>query len=97
MRELSGLSLDGNRQQKDSKKIVLILEPKTTRNLYKSSLRNSKNAYTELYELNGIELVETEESYTSQASFLDDDFVAQIVEKPDIWKPSGKRIETGFI
>lgn len=32
----------------------------------------------QLYELYRIEVVETEESYISQASFLDDDFVAQI-------------------
>ncbi len=37
-----------------------------------------------------------QESYTSQASFLDDDFVAQIGQKPDRWKPSGKRIQRGL-
>lgn len=34
--------------------------------------------------------------HTSQAKFLDDDFLAQIDEKYQIWKPLGKRIEQGL-
>ena len=44
----------------------------------------------------GIEFIETEESYTSQASFLDDDFLPTIGEKPERWKASGKRIKRGL-
>ncbi|NEP82998.1 MAG: IS200/IS605 family element transposase accessory protein TnpB, partial [Okeania sp. SIO3B3] len=55
-----------------------------------------KERINQLCELNGIEFVETEESYTSQASFLDDDFLPKIGEKPDSWKPSGKRIKRGL-
>ncbi len=43
----------------------------------------------------GIKFVQTEESYTSKASFLDQDFLPVIGEKPDGWKPSGKRVKRG--
>ncbi len=43
----------------------------------------------------GIKLTVTEESYTSKASFLDDDFLPKYGEKPKGWKPSGERIERG--
>ena len=40
----------------------------------------------------GIEFVETEESYTSKSSYLDNDFLPIYGgEKPANWKPSGKR------
>jgi IS605 OrfB family transposase len=39
----------------------------------------------------GIVFTETEESYTSRASFLDNDFLPTYGEKPERWKPSGKR------
>lgn len=39
----------------------------------------------------GIEFIQTEESYTSKASFLDDDFLVTFGAKPESWKPSGKR------
>ncbi len=44
----------------------------------------------------GIVLTVTEESYTSKASFLDDDFLPTFGEKPNGWKPSGERIERGM-
>jgi putative transposase len=44
----------------------------------------------------GIVLTITEESYTSKASFLDDDFLPTFGEKPNGWKPSGERIERGL-
>ncbi|MBP0021492.1 MAG: transposase [Cyanobacteria bacterium SBLK] len=55
-----------------------------------------KDRLKQLCELYGIEFVETEESYTSQASFLDDDFLPTYGEKPTSWKPSGKRIKRGL-
>jgi putative transposase len=39
---------------------------------------------------------ETEESYTSQASFLDDDFLPKFGEKPPGWEGSGKRVKRGL-
>lgn len=50
-----------------------------------------KNRITQLCEQYGIRFVETEESYTSKASFLDGDFLPTFGEKPESWKPSGKR------
>lgn len=55
-----------------------------------------KERISQLCELYGIEFIETEESYTSQASFLDDDFLPTIGEKPERWKASGKRIKRGL-
>lgn len=49
----------------------------------------------QLCEQYGLRFVETEESYTSQASFLDDDFLPTYGEKPATWKASGKRGKKG--
>ena len=43
----------------------------------------------------GIRLTITEESYTSKASFIDDDFLPKYGEKPKGWKQSGSRTERG--
>jgi putative transposase len=50
-----------------------------------------KNRIKQLCESVGISFIETEESYTSKASFLDNDFLPKFGEKPASWKPSGKR------
>ncbi|WP_071192353.1 RNA-guided endonuclease TnpB family protein [Trichormus sp. NMC-1] len=55
-----------------------------------------KNRISQLCEHYGIEFVETEESYTSKASFLDNDFLPEYGEKPMMWKESGKRIKRGL-
>ncbi|NEQ78744.1 MAG: IS200/IS605 family element transposase accessory protein TnpB [Moorea sp. SIO2I5] len=44
----------------------------------------------------GINLMVTEESYTSIASFLDRDSLPTHGEKPNGWKPSGKRVRRGL-
>jgi putative transposase len=44
----------------------------------------------------GIRVVETEESYTSKASFFDDDFLPTFGEKPEGWMASGKRVLRGL-
>jgi transposase len=43
-----------------------------------------------------IKFVETEESYTSKASFLDGDLLPKYGEKPATWKSSGKRVKRGM-
>jgi len=43
-----------------------------------------------------INFVETEESYTSKASFVDGDSLPKYGEKPEGWKPSGKRVKRGL-
>ena len=44
----------------------------------------------------GIKFVETEESYTSQGSFLDGDILPVFGSKPEGWKASGKRVKRGL-
>jgi IS605 OrfB family transposase len=49
-----------------------------------------------LCEQHGIRFVETEESYTSSSSFVDGDYLPKYGEKPDNWKPSGRRVKRGL-
>jgi putative transposase len=44
----------------------------------------------------GIEFIETEESYTSKTSFLENDVLPIIGAKPEGWKSSGTRINRGL-
>jgi IS605 OrfB family transposase len=55
-----------------------------------------KERISQLCEQYGIRFVETEESYTSKASFVDGDYLPKYGEKPDNWKPSGKRVKRGL-
>ena len=55
-----------------------------------------KDRIAQLGEQYGIQFLETEESYTSKASFLDGDYLPTYGEKPDDWKPSGRRTKRGL-
>ncbi len=55
-----------------------------------------KDRIAQLCEQYKIQFVETEESYTSKASFLDGDYLPTIGEKPQDWKPSGRRTKRGL-
>lgn len=55
-----------------------------------------KDRIAQLCEQYGIKFVETEESYTSKASFLDNDELPKYGEKPTSWKSSGKRVKRGL-
>jgi putative transposase len=55
-----------------------------------------KDRLKQLCELNGIRFEETEEAYTSKASFLDGDSLPKFGEKPDGWKASGRRVKRGL-
>ncbi|MEG4628065.1 transposase [Microcoleus sp. AR_TQ3_B6] len=44
----------------------------------------------------GLRFVETEESYSSKASFVDNDLLPTFGEKPEGWLPSGQRIKRGL-
>jgi lycopene cyclase CruP len=55
-----------------------------------------KARIAQLCEQYGIQFVETEESYTSKASFLDLDQLPTFGEKPEGWKESGKRVKRGL-
>lgn len=55
-----------------------------------------KQRIQQLCEEYGIEFIEQEESYTSKASALDLDEIPVFGEKPETWKPSGRRVERGL-
>ena len=55
-----------------------------------------KERIKQLSQLHGLLFVEAEESYTSQASFIDGDTIPVYGEKPALWKPSGKRVQRGL-
>lgn len=55
-----------------------------------------KARIAQLCEQYGIQFVETEESYTSRSSFLDNDVLPKFGEKPEGWQSSGKRTERGL-
>ncbi len=55
-----------------------------------------KDRLKQLCDLHGIRFQETEESYTSKASFLDGDSLPIYGQKPEGWKASGKRVKRGL-
>jgi putative transposase len=55
-----------------------------------------KDRIEQLCEQYGIQFEETEESYTSKASFLDNDLLPKFGEKPEQWQSSGKRVKRGL-
>ena len=54
-----------------------------------------KDRIAQLCEQHGIDFIETEESYTSKTSFLDNDFLPTFGEKPEGWTSSGTRVTRG--
>ncbi len=50
-----------------------------------------KERIKQLCQQYGIKFIETEESYTSKASFLDNDLLPTFGEKPEGWQPSPKK------
>jgi hypothetical protein len=56
-----------------------------------------KERIAQLCEQYGICFLETEESYTSKASFVDGDFLPTLGEKPEGWKESGLVGSDGMI
>jgi lycopene cyclase CruP len=55
-----------------------------------------KDRIAQLCEQYGIVFVETEESYTSKASFIDQDELPTFGAKPEGWQESGKRVKRGL-
>ncbi len=69
---------------------------KTTQAFVQIPTAKLKKRIEQLCEYHEIKFVETEESYTSKASFLDGDFLPTYGEKPETWKPTGKRVKRGM-
>lgn len=59
-------------------------------------LAKLRDRVNQLCDQHGINFVVTEEAYTSKASFLDGDTLHKFGEKPDGWKPSGRRVKRGL-
>jgi IS605 OrfB family transposase len=55
-----------------------------------------KERISQLCEQYGLKFIETEESYSSKASFVDNDLLPTFGEKPEGWLPSGKRVKRGL-
>ncbi|MDD1442444.1 transposase, partial [Dolichospermum sp. ST_sed3] len=78
--------------QKDS----INLGSKTNQKFVQVPTARLKNRIAQLCEQYGIKFVETEESYTSKTSFLDNDFLPTFGAKPEGWKSSGTRVNRGL-
>lgn len=55
-----------------------------------------KERISQLCEQYGLKFIETEESYSSKASFVDNDLLPTFGEKPEGWLSSGKRVKRGL-
>jgi putative transposase len=81
-----------NKEQKNSAN----MGAKTNQKFIQIPTAKLKNRIEQLCEQYGIEFIETEESYTSKTSFLDNDILPTIGEKPEGWKSSGIRTNRGL-
>jgi putative transposase len=72
------------------------LGAKVNQNFVQIPTARLKNRLAQLCQQYQIEFLETEESYTSKASFLDGDLLPTFGEKPEWWQPSGKRVKRGL-
>lgn len=55
-----------------------------------------KTRISQLCKQYGIKFIETEEAYTSKASFVDNDMLPVFGERPEGWQPSGRRVKRGL-
>jgi len=81
-----------NKGQKDS----INLGANTNQKFVQIPTAKLKDRIKQLCEQYGIKFVETEESYTSKASFLDSDELPIFGEKPKGWHESGRRVKRGL-
>jgi putative transposase len=72
------------------------LGAKTNQKFVQIPTARLKDRISQLCQQYGLRFVETEESYTSKASFLDSDLLPTFGEKPEGWQESGKRIKRGL-
>jgi len=81
-----------NQRNKDE----INLGRKNNQEIVQISTAKLKQRIEQLCQQYGIEFVETEESYTSKASFLDDDILPTFGAKLEGWKASGRRVYRGL-
>ena len=90
--QIGTVVFDWNKGQKDSAN----MGTKTNQKFVQIPTGRLKDRIAQLCEQHGIKFVETEESYSSKASFVDNDFLPTFGEKPEGWKASGKRLKRGL-
>lgn len=90
--EIGTLVFGWNQGQKDGAN----MGKKTNQKFVQIPTGRLKDRIAQLCEQYGIQFVETEESYTSKASFLDSDTLPKYGEKPERWKESGRRVQRGL-
>jgi putative transposase len=72
------------------------LGAKTNQKFVQIPTAKLKDRIKQISEQYGIRFIETEESYTSKASFVDKDELPTFGEKPEGWQSSGKRTKRGL-
>jgi putative transposase len=72
------------------------LGSKTNQKFVQIPTARLKDRINQLCQQYGLRFEETEESYTSIASFLDSDLLPTFGEKPEGWQESGKRVKRGL-
>jgi lycopene cyclase CruP len=72
------------------------LGSKTNQSFVQIPTAKLKDRIAQLCEQYDLRFVETEESYTSKASFVDADLLPTFGEKPEGWTASGKRVNRGL-
>jgi putative transposase len=72
------------------------LGSKTNQKFVQIPTARLRTRIAQLCEQYGIQFIETEESYTSKASFVDQDTLPTFGEKPEGWQSSGKRTKRGL-
>ena len=72
------------------------LGSKTNQSFVQIPTAKLKDRIAQLCEQYELRFVETEESYTSKASFVDADLLPTFGEKPEGWTASGKRVNRGL-
>jgi lycopene cyclase CruP len=90
--QIGTLIFGWNKRQKDSSNMGRVNNQK----FVSVPTAKLKDRIAQLCEQYGIKFLETEESYTSKASFVDNDFLPTYGEKPLEWKSSGKRTKRGL-
>ena len=75
---------------------LINLGGKTNQKFVQIPTSRLKDRIAQLCKQYSIQFVETEESYTSVASFLDGDVLPVFGSKPEGWKASGKRVKRGL-
>ncbi|MDJ0659054.1 MAG: transposase [Crocosphaera sp.] len=90
--QIGNIVFGWNDGQKDS----INIGKTNNQNFVQIPMARLKNRISELCKYYGIVFTETEESYTSRSSFLDNDLLPKFGEKPASYKFSGKRIKRGL-